>query len=259
MTNILDQLKRRTAQEVEKRVNASLPPSMQLKLNPEGFGGSDEDEEDEEEGDEEDEDEEEGDEEEGDEPLSIAFEDASAEDNLACAVAAFRIAGGDGLIVATHSTGCAFFGDEDDLDEYSSGKDLDEDGWEVYDNPEELLKMEYDHDTLKRIIRMIEERESKYEDAEDFYEKFHWGNKPNVQVVKNIPGVTGTLVHLGVARRVDYGSNKDGKWEEYFHEFGENTDVYPSVYAVMNEGETEPTCLVIHGGNMRVEPRGVVE
>jgi hypothetical protein len=106
---------------------------------------------------------------------------------------------------------------------------------------------------------MIEERESKYEDAEDFYEKFHWGNKPNVQVVKNIPGVTGTLVHLGVARRVDYGSNKDGKWEEYFHEFGENTDVYPSVYAVMNEGETEPTCLVIHGGNMRVEPRGVVE
>jgi hypothetical protein len=27
----------------------------------------------------------------------------------------------------------------------------------------------------------------------------------------------------------------------------------------MNEGETEPTCLVIHGGNMRVEPRGVVE
>jgi hypothetical protein len=35
--------------------------------------------------------------------------------------------------------------------------------------------------------------------------------------------------------------------------------VYPSVYAVMNEGETEPTCLVIHGGNMRVEPRGVVE
>ena len=112
---------------------------------------------------------------------------------------------------------------------------------------------------ISELIKMMEEKESTYESAEDFYQKFHWGNNPNVQVVKNIPGVTGTLVHLGVARRIDYGANKDGKWDEYFHEFGENTEVYPSVYAIMNPGETEPTCLVIHGGNMRVEPRGVVE
>ena len=254
MTDILNQLKRRTAQELEKRVNSSLPASMQLRLNPEAGDDDEEEEEEEEEGEEEEE--EEGDDE---EVLALAFEDADAEDNLACAVAAYRVAGSDGLIVATHKTGPAFFGSDEDLEEYSSGKDLDEKGWTIYEDAGEIMAMDYDHDTLKSVIKMMEQRESTYESAEDFYTKFHWGNPSKVQVVKSIPGVTGTLVHLGVARRIDYGSNKDGKWDEYFHEFGENTDVYPSVYAIMNEGETEPTALVIHGGNMRVEPRGVVE
>jgi hypothetical protein len=260
MSDILEQLKRRTAQELEKRVNAQLPTAMHLNFAQENPEEDDDDEEDDEY---DDEDEDEGDDEEddgdGEEAQAVAFEDAEKEHNLACAAAAYRICGCDGYIVATHSTGPAFFGDEDQLDEYSKSKDLSDDGWEVYSDSEEILDLPYDHDAMKRVIGMIEQRESQYKNAEDFYQKFHWGNPSNVQVVKNIPGVSGTLVHLGVARRVDYGANKNNDWAEYYHMFGENTNEYPSLYALMNEGETEPTCLLIHGGNMRVEPRGVVE
>lgn len=257
MNDILEQLKRRTAQELEGRINAALPSSMHLKLNPDE-GDEDEGDEDEE-GEEEYEEEGEEEGESGDQIMSLAFEDASCEDNLACAAAAYRILGSDDFVVASHDAGPSFFGTVEGLNEYGQGKDLDPEGWTVYGEPDEILALEYDHDTLKKVIRMIEQRESTYQSAEDFYQKFHWGNPSNVQVVKSIPGVHGTLVHLGVARRIDYGSNKKGEWAEYYHLFGENTKQYPSLYAVMNEGETEPTCLVIHGGNMRVEPRGVVE
>lgn len=260
MSDILNQLKKRTAQELEKRVNSALPTSMQLKFAPgEEEEGEEEGEEEEEEGEEE-EGEEEGEEEEGEDEIgSLAFEDASKDENLACAAAAYRIFGTEDIIVATHPTGAAFCGTEEDLVDYSEGKDLDIDGWEIYDQPADILDLEYDTDTLKKVIQMMEAQEQSYEGAEDFYEKFHWGNPSNVQVVKHIPGVQGTLVHLGVARRIEYGANKNGDWAEYYHLFGENTKQYPSVYALMNEGETEPTCLVIHGGNMTVQPRGIVE
>lgn len=256
MNDILEQLKRRTAKELERRVNANLPREMHLNLSE----NPDEESEDEEGEDEEYEDEEyeDGDEDE-DSVQPMAFEDASKEDNLACAAAAYRILGADGFIVASHKTGPAYFGDDEGWAEYTQSKDLSPEGWEPYEDPQEILALPYDHDTLKKLVKLEDEKSSTYKSAEDFYEKFHWGNPSNVQVVKNIPGVHGTLVHLGVARRIDYGSNKNGEWAEYYHNFGENTKEYPSVYAVMNEGETEPTCLVIHGGNMRVEPRGVVE
>lgn len=249
---VLDKLKERTAKEVEQRVNSHLPPALQLKLNPAAVGGADDE-------DDEDEDGEGGDEGEEVEGLSIAFEDAEPEDNLACAAAAYRVAGTPDHIIAQHKNGPAFFGFEEGLEEYCESKDLKSDDWEVWEDADEIFALDYDHDTLKKVIKLMEQAEDTYEDAEDFYQKFHWGNNPNVTVVKNIPGVTGTLVHLGVGRRIDYGANKEGKWAEYFHEFGENTDEYPSVYALMNEGETKPTCLIIHGGNMRVEGRGIVE
>ena len=259
MNDILEQLKRRTARELEQRVNAALPPQMQLRLNPDGA----DDDEDEGDDDDEDEGDDEGDDEDGDDDgddvAPMAFEDASKEDNLACAAAAYRILGADGYIVASHATGPAYFGDEYGWAEYSQSKDLSTEGWELYEDAQEILDLPYDHDTLKKVIKLEDKKAGTYESAEDFYEKFHWGNPSNVQVVKNIPGVHGTLVHLGVARRIDYGSNKKGEWAEYYHNFGEDTKEYPSLYAVMNEGETEPTCLVIQGGNMRVEPRGVVE
>lgn len=267
MSDILSQLKRRTASELEKRVNAALPSGIQLRLNPEG-GEEEEEEEEDEEGEDEEGEEEEGEEyeeeeeeEEGDEEAAqpISFEDASLEDNLACAAAAYRIVGCDGYLIASHKQGPAHFGTDESLLEYTEGKGLDPKGWEVYDNPEEILEMPYDHDTLKKVIRMCEDREASYESAEDFYKKFHWGNDSNVQVVKNVPGVHGTLVHLGVARRIEYGSNKKGEWAEYYHLFGENTNEYPSMYAIMNEDGTQPTALLIQGGNMRIEPRGVVE
>jgi hypothetical protein len=259
MNDILEQLKRRTAKELERRVNAHLPSEMQLNFAENPEGGEDEDPEDDDDGDDGDDGEDYDDGEEIEPVKGIAFEDASKEDNLACAAAAYRILGCEGYLVASHTTGPAFFGNEEDWAQYAESKDFSPDGWEVYETPDEILDLPYDHDTLKKVIRSVEDQNATYKSAEDFYEKFHWGNPANVQVVKNIPGIHGTLVHLGVARRIDYGANKKGEWAEYYHNFGENTKEYPSLYAVMNEGETEPSALVIHGGNMRVEPRGVVE
>lgn len=262
MSDLLEQLKRRTASAVEKRVNAALPAGIQLRLNP-AEGEEGEEDEEEEEGEEDEEGEEYEEDEEGEEDVEdaqpISFEDANQDENLACAAAAYRIVGAEGYLVASHSQGPAHFGTDESLMEYTQGKDLDPNGWEVYDDPEDILSLPYDHDTLKKVIRMCEEREESYESAEDFYKKFHWGNDSNVQVVKNVPGVHGTLVHLGVARRIEYGSNKNGEWAEYYHLFGENTKEYPSVYAIMSEDGKEPQALLIHGGNMRVEARGVVE
>jgi hypothetical protein len=262
MSDIATLLKKRAAREVETRVNAHLPAGMQIQLNP-SEDEEYEDDEDDEDGDDEDGDDEglEDEEYEADETLlpSMAFEDNDKEDNLAAAAAAYRICGSADAVVASHSTGPAYYGTPEGLQEYSQSKDLQPDGWEVYQDSSDILDLEFDHDTLKKVIKLVEEREGTYNDAEDFYRKFHWGDNPNVAVVKNIPGVSGTLVHLGVGRRIDYGSKKNGEWAEYFHEFGENSDVYPSVYALMNEGETKPTCLIVHGGEMRVEGRGIVE
>ena len=46
MNDILEQLKRRTAKELEKRVNSALPPEMQLRLNPSGGDDGDDDDKD---------------------------------------------------------------------------------------------------------------------------------------------------------------------------------------------------------------------
>lgn len=247
-----DKLRRKAQQQIENGVNAHLPAGIRLSLGERNPADGDDEEGDDEE----------DDDEEGECVGSLVFETTDPEDNLACAAAAYRVAGADGDLVALHSSGPAFFGTEDDLDEYTQAHGLHDDGWEVYDDAKEIMDLEYDHDTLKAVVAMMEEREESFTAAKDFHRKFHWDSagKGNVAVVKQIPGVHGTLCHLGVARRIDYGAEKgDEGWSEFYHHFGEKTGVFPQVYAIMPENGGNPTCLIVHGANMRIEDRGIVE
>ena len=181
----------------------------------------------------------------------LAFEHTSATDNLACAVAAYRMLGQQGDMVAQHpQTGYAFFGDENELVEYAEQHDMGEE-WEVYDEPGEILDLPADEATMKDIVEML--KDPAWEDAKKQFEGFHWGDAADTTVVKKVPGIDAPLTLLGIGRRLDYFAKKEGEGAEYYHHFGEKTKAYPRVYALGQD------TLVIHGGNMRVEDRGVVE
>lgn len=236
---------------VAAHLNEALPQGLNFKVpNPD-------DDEPEEEPDDDEGDEEEGEAAGEDDFGSLVFEDANAEHNLDCAVAAWRAAGVPGTFVGQHRSGCAFFGVEDDLASYIASHDLKDEDWQVIEDPEELLSMPYDLATMREVLKMLDTTE--YSSAQEVYEKFHWGDASNVTVVKSVTGVTAPLVHLGVGRRIEYGAQKDGKFEEYFHEFGEESGKFPQVYAIMDPEQKNPVALLIHGGEMRVEPRGIVE
>ena len=259
MSDFLKDLQKRTATEVETRVNAMLPTGMGLTLNPpENF-----------------EEEEEEEEEESVEDLifnpevpddfqSLVFDDASdPEHNLSCAVAAWRLIGFPGCLVAQSPiNGEAFCGTLVDLENYASQRDMRSEDFDMYIDSDALMDMEYDHDTLKQVLRMMDDDDEGVENSKKFFNKFHWGDHPSVISAVNVPGVTGNLTFLGLGRRIEYGSQKDNKWEEYYHLFGENSHKYPAIYAVSdpnNPDEKYPRTLVIHGGEMRVEGRGIVE
>lgn len=235
---------------VEAKINENLPHGLQFRANPDAA---------EPEGQEaeaaEDVEDVEGDE--GDSIGSLVWEDADPEHNFACAVAAWRAAASHGDVVAKHKGGMAFFGQEADLAEYCTTHDVSEDDWQVLDDPEAIMAEDYDLDAMREVLRMLDTTE--YADAQDTYEKFHWGDQSSLTVVKNITGVTAPLVHLGVGRRIEYGAQKDGEFAEYYHEFGEDSGRYPQVYAILDPAEKHPVALLIHGGEMRVEPRGIVE
>ena len=195
----------------------------------------------------------------GDEGLgSMVWEDADPAHNLACAVAAFRIGSDDGSIIARNpKTGAAFFGDPEDLTQYIVSHDEQEADWETEEDANVIMTLEYDQDTLVECAQLLDTTE--YTSAKDVYDKFNWGQKATVAVVKSITGIHGQLAHLGACRQIDYGSFKGGTWTEYTHECGEKTGVYPQLYALIDPESHHPVALVIQGGNMRVEPRGIVE
>lgn len=270
MADYLTEIKNRALGEIEKNVNATLPEGMKLQLihNPDSEFDPDTDPDEE---DDEDEDEDEGEDGEySDESLfsvempegmrSLAFESSNREGNLSCAAACYRVVGIEGVVVAQHEpTGAAFCGALADLAEYAERRDHSMDEYEVLVTPSEILEIEADTKAMRAALELLEKSEGEFKDAEDFYRKFHWGDTSDVAVVKEIPGITAKLVHLGVGRQIRYGSKKDGKWQEYYHDFGEKTDVYPSLYAVMNPENTKPVALLVEGGEFRIEGRGLVE
>lgn len=186
------------------------------------------------------------------EGISLAFEDADADANLQAAASAYRILGGMDLIVAQHpGSKRAFFGTEEELDEYAKGLDLADDEWDVYDTADKIMALPYDEGSMRETLKMLRENET--DNARKQFEDFHWGDQPGTMVVKEIEGVNGPLTFLGVARRIEYYSVKDGEPAEYYHEFGEESGEYPSLYSI---GEKT---IVIHGANTVVTPRGIVD
>lgn len=252
-------LKKRAAGEIKSIVRENLKGLVQNPDDESPFEDEDEDEDDSEEDDDSDDDEspfedDEDDEDDDSEETvgSLAFEDSDGEVNLQHAAAAYRVLGGEGDLVAQHpATGRAFFGTEEDLDEYAEGLDLSNDEWDVYDTADKVLSLKYDEAGMREVLNML--REQELDSAKKQFEEFHWGDESGTTVLKSIPGIEGALTFLGVGRRIEYFSKKDDEPVEYYHEFGEESRTYPSVYALGDD------TIVIHGGQMRITPRGIVD
>ena len=91
-------------------------------------------------------------------------------------------------------------------------------------------------------------------DTSDF-EEYHEDRETLVAGALDIPGMDPLqeLKLLGMGREICYGAKKNGTFVEYFHLFGEESDSYPGVYAL------DDRYLVIIGGNMHIEGRGIVD
>ena len=99
-------------------------------------------------------------------------------------------------------------------------------------------------------------------DAEEDFKGFHWDKEATVtKVVRNIPFMENIPLSMcGVAQAIIYTAMKNGKVQTYIHEFGEDSGKKPLAYALPTpEGKKYPDSILIHGGNMRVEPRGFVD
>jgi hypothetical protein len=198
-------------------------------------------------------------EEDEDETESFAFEhtgENSADDNLLLAVAAYRAFGTEGEFIAQNNhTGITFYGNEKDFKEFCDHKDMNASNWKRWDDPSEIFKMDHDPETLEALMTNHEEDLEGVARAKAQFEGFHWGDASRTVGFLNIPGLNGEvpLTLLGVGREICYGAKKEGGWVEYYHLMGEESKAYPMVYAL---GENT---ILIHGGNMRIEDRGIVD
>ena len=193
--------------------------------------------------------------------LAYVFDTGDEADGRARAAAAYRVLGTVGDIVATHpASKIAYFGTVEALHSYLKNRnDLNDDTWVVADDPEDVLDLEYDQDIAVGLLCADEDAAStvaggRLERAREFYESFHWGDKSDVVVLPEISQVAGELTVLGVGLQLDYGASKEGKWEEYTHTLGEVSGTYPTVYCTADR-----KTIIIHGGGMRVEGRGIVD
>ena len=233
-SNLVDQMRKNAAGEIQAMIEGALPWAPSAKVERDLVRNSSEID-----------------------PGDITFEDGTAAQNLAAAVAAYRAHGASGDVVASHSTGPAFCGSSEGLEKYAAAHDLgDQEEWTAWDDPDEILSMPYDEEQLLRSAEALRENPQAVEAAKAQYKSFHWGDSSAALTVKEIPGVAeGTpLAYLGVPRRIEYGSRKNGEWAEYYHLFGEETGVYPDMYSTA-DGKT----LIIHGGNFTIESDGLIE
>jgi hypothetical protein len=224
------------------------------------------------------EDEEEVEYEDSESPIPIAFDAFDKEKNLECAVAVWKLWGirdseldeedltEEPDIIAQFKNGLAFVGSMTELADFCEHNDLDEDV-EVYGLNEDEEYDSSEIDSIK-VSRTIMQYVTSYlatvdiSDSEEMFKGFHWDNDATVtKVVKHIPFMENTpLTMCGVAQAIIYTAKKDGQVQTYIHEFGEDSGEKPIMYALPTpEGEKWPRSILIHGGNMRVENRGIVD
>lgn len=213
-----------------------------------------------------------------DSPIPIAFDAFDADKNLECAVAVWKLWGlrdteidesdltTEPDIIAQFKNGLAFVGSMSDLTDFCEHNDLDEDV-EVYgiDENEEYDSSEIDAIKVSRtIMQYVTSYLSTIDisDSEEMFKGFHWDENATVtKVVKHIPFMENIpLTMCGVAQAIIYTAKKDGQVQTYIHEFGEDSGEKPIMYALPTpEGEKWPRSILIHGGNMRVENKGIVD
>lgn len=211
-------------------------------------------------------------------PIPIAFDAFDADKNLECAVAVWKLWGmrdseieesdltTEPDIIAQFKNGLAFVGTMSQLTDFCEHNDLDEDV-EVYgiDENEDYDSSEIDAIKVSRtIMQYVTSYLSTMDisDSEEMFKGFHWDDDATVtKVVKHIPFMENIpLTMCGVAQAIIYTAKKDGQVQTYIHEFGEDSGEKPIMYALPTpDGEKWPRSILIHGGNMRVENRGIVD
>lgn len=208
--------------------------------------------------------------------LPIAFDCFTEDKNLECAAASWKLWGrrpddcqsesDEPDIIAQFKTGLAFCGTMTQLQDFCEHNDLDEDVdvYGINENSEydttELDRMKVSKNIITYVMAFIADMYSS--DSEEAFKGFHWDENATVtKVARTIPFMEEIpLTMCGVAQAIIYTAKKGDKVETYIHEFGEDSGLKPIMYALPTpEGEKWPSSLLIHGGKMRVEDRGICD
>lgn len=219
-------------------------------------------------------------------PLPIAFDAFDNEKNLQCAAAAWRLWGlkeseadednGDYPdLIAQGPTGLVFVGNLKEFINFCEHNDLDvawtfygfelrnEDGEQVhYYDEEEIKDIKVSPSIVKYVSAQIAEMCLGMKPSEKMFNDFHWDADEQVtKVLRTIPFMEGVpLTQLAVAHALIYGAKKAGKYQLFIHEFGEDSGLKPTLFSLPTpDGEKWPRSMLIDGGNMRVEGRGIVD
>jgi len=198
--------------------------------------------------------------------LPLCFNIGVADENLEMAAAAWRLLGKDDRydepdIIAVQEDGRAFVGTVAQLDDYCEANDI-EDGWDLWGvahksgnvidyDTSEIREIKASKKALNRVLSACYSPEA-LEAARRQHDGFHWheGSDP-VTTITEVPGVHGVLAYLGIGEKLNYTSRKGGEVAVYTHDFGKK-GVKPTVYALGDE------TIIIHGGKMVIEDRGIV-
>jgi hypothetical protein len=189
------------------------------------------------------------------------FNDGNKAENIACAVAAYRVLGSTDHCIAWHQTGMAVFCLSEELDEdiedLADQQHLNPDQWSFVDNPAEIIDMDVDDAVMADLAEeQCDGPDAEIGEAKSHFEGFNWSHKSLRRSTVTIPGVQATLWELGDALQTDYRSDKDAsntatKTIDYTHQHGEDSGKLPKLYAISDN------VLVIYGGNMKVLPSGI--
>jgi hypothetical protein len=203
--------------------------------------------------------------------LPTVFDIGDEKLNLEAAATARRLWGctelNDNFTLIAQSTvdKTCFVGTLSQLVEYCKHNDLDVD-WVFHGLNErnEFTNDGFQNLTVSReaIVYVSSLSKMRSEESEKNFKKFHWNkNEKIINVVKSIPGLEGTnLSMMGVAHAIIYYANKGDEQQVFIHEFGEDSGKKPTMYSMpASPGDKYPKTIVIHGGEMRVEPKGIVD
>ena len=203
--------------------------------------------------------------------IPIAFQSFSREENFQCAAAIFRMQGyrdddypdgGSPDIVATNeTTGIGFTGTIPELAEFCKHENLD-DKWSIYGlvgegeyDSSEIDQIRISKKVFKFIATQLISDSYNHEDMAAQFKKNHvsTGSESVTRFVKNIPFLNGVpMSHFAVPYAIIYGAEKNGKFETYIHEFGEESKEKPMMLTV-GDGKSDPRSLVITGGRMVIK------